>query len=138
MAAALNVYGTFRPETAGGYFYGPTMHDGSTLDFSAWNVEELGLPVYSRSTRYHPGTNITFAADARIVGVKLNPNSKRTKALARNRNERCYLLRWSESAAPDASVEFELDAESSRFFRLRRKEDGLVLGINYGLVIYIK
>ena len=136
--AALNVYGTFRPETAGGYFYGPTMQDGSTLDFSAWNVEALGFPVYSRSKRNNINTNITFAAVAKKIGVKLNPNSQRTKTLARDRSNPCYLLRWSEENAPDASMKFELDAESSRFFRLRKKDDGLVLDLNRGLVIYVR
>jgi hypothetical protein len=135
---ALNVYGTFRPETAGGYFYGPTMQDGSTLDLSAWNVDDLGFPVYSRSARYSISTNITFAADAKKIGVKLNPNSERTKTLARDKSNPCYLLRWSEENAPDASMKFELDAESSRFFRLRRKDDGLVLDFNRGLVIYVR
>ncbi|MBQ6339226.1 MAG: hypothetical protein IJI36_08785 [Kiritimatiellae bacterium] len=136
--AALNVYGTFRPETAGGYFYGPTMQDGSTLDFSAWNVEALGFPVYSRSVRYQPCTNITFAADAKVVGVKLNPKSEAVKTLVRNKDEPCYILRWNEETAPDASLKFELDVESRRFFRLRKKDDGLVLEINRGLVIYVR
>ena len=135
---ALNVYGTFRPETDGGYFYGPTMQDGSTLDFSAWNVEALGFPVYSRSARYSISTNVTFAADAKWIGVKLNPNSERTKTLARDRGNPCYLLRWSEENAPDVSMKFELDAESRRFFILRRKDDGLVLDFNRGLVIYVR
>ena len=35
-------------------------------------------------------------------------------------------------------MKFELDAESRRFFILRRKDDGLVLDFNRGLVIYVR
>ena len=60
------------------------------------------------------------------------------KTLARDRSNPYYLLRWSEENAPDASMKFELDAESRRFFILRRKDDGLVLDFNRGLVIYVR
>ena len=56
---ALKVYGTFRPEST--KFYGPTMQDGSTMDFSAWPG---ALPVVSGFTSGN--RDVKFASGATV------------------------------------------------------------------------
>ena len=125
----LNVYGEFRPENAGGYFYGPTMQDGSTLDFSAW-PESLGWPVSSRSKYVYYGVKMknTFSfANGATVKVKLGTHKvpKGTPVIS-----------WTEGTKPDDSVKF-ICADEGRSYRLVKKADGLYVN-NSGFVILIK
>ncbi len=61
--AALNVYGTFTPETDN--FYGCTMQNGSTLDLTA------KTEVWSTTGAFTSGANtVTFAANS-VVNVAL-------------------------------------------------------------------
>ena len=124
----LNVYGEFRPENAGGYFYGPTMQDGSTLDFSAWQ-ESLGWPVYSRSKYAYYGVAVknTFSfANNATVKVKLG-----THKVPRG----TPVISWTEETKPANSVKF-ICADGGRSYRLVKKSDGLY--VYSGFVILIK
>ena len=129
--AALKVYGAFRPETAGGYFYGPTMQNGSTLDFSAWTAS-LGWPVKSRST----SKTFKFASDAASVKVTLG-GAERTKALALSENP--YILKWGDGAEkPSATVfSFADGDDSAQGCELRSDDTGLKVVPKPGFIIRI-
>ena len=136
--AALKVYGAFRPETEGGYFYGPTMQDGSTLDFSAWPAD-LGWPVYSRS-QYVWGTKVnntlSFADGARVT-VKLDGRDRRElRAMAED--DGTYLLKWDTQTANYESATFSLDAGSSKSFRLVKDAEGLRFCYKLGFAFVVR
>ena len=66
--AALNVYGTFTPNSD--YFYGPVMQDGSTIDLSgktgAWNVTG-SLSSGSATTTFASGATVTVELGDRAI-----------------------------------------------------------------------
>ena len=133
---ALKVYGAFRPETAGGYFYGPTMQNGSTLDFSAWNAASLGWPVKSRSTYSNVSRTFKFASDAASVKVTLG-SAERTKALALSEDP--YILKWGNGAEkPSATVfSFADGDDSAQGCELRSDGTGLKVVPKPGFTIRV-
>ena len=66
-SVALNVYGTFTPESR--YFYGPTMQDGSTIDLSGktdtWSVTSLLTEGGNPTTMFAEGANVSIKLDGR-------------------------------------------------------------------------
>ena len=127
--AELSVYGEFRPETAGGYFYGPTMQDGSTLDLSAWSAS-LGWPVYSRSQ--HVSSNVkvrnTFSfANGATVKVKLG-----TKKAPWGTK----VVDWRGSTPSNLNTLKFVRGDEGRSYRLVKKSDGLY--VYSGFVIIVK
>ena len=136
-SAKLCVYGEFRPEAAGGYFYGPTMQDGSTLDFSAWNADSLGWPVKSRSSRYSPHKKFAFAADAANVKVKIGGIS-RADALARS--ESPYVLKWTDCDSEPSGTTFAFaeGEAAARGFVLTKDAMGLKVMTKSGLTISVR
>ncbi len=136
---ALKVYGAFRPEAEGGYFYGPTMQNGSTLDFSQWNADSLGWPVKSRSSRNaNVSKTVKFASDAASVKVTLG-GIARTKALATSEDP--YILKWGDGAEePSGATRFvfaDSDESSSRGYELVSDETGLKVAPKRGFTIRI-
>ena len=99
--AALNVYGTFTPNS--NYFYGPTMQDGSTIDLSgktgAWNVT---------SSLTGGNATTTFASNATVT-VKLG---SRAPAYGEK------IVAWA--LTPDDSVSF-----TNATYFLHAEADGL-------------
>jgi len=127
--AALNVYGEFRPENAGGYFYGPTMQDGSTLDFSAWPAS-LGWPVYSRSQYVYNKVKVrnTFSfANNATVKVKLG-----TKKVPRGTK----VIDWSGSTPSNLNTLKFVRGDEGRQYSVVKRSDGLY--IYSGFVIIVK
>ena len=136
---ALDVYGTFRPETAGGYFYGPTMQNGSTLDFSAWNADDLGWPVKSRSSKNaNVSKTVKFASGAAIVKVALGGAAK-TKALATSEDP--YIMKWGDGAEkPSGATGFVFDdgdGSSACGYELEVDDTGLKIVPKRGFAIRI-
>ena len=126
--AALNVYGTFRPETAGGYFYGPTMQDGSTLDFSAWPTS-LGWPVYSRSAKVTNGVKVrntfTFANGATVkikLGAKKVP--KGTK-----------IVDWRDSTPSNLDTLKFVCGDEGRGYSVVKRADGLYYYSGFAIIV---
>ena len=127
--AELNVYGEFRPETAGGYFYGPTMQNGSTLDLSAWSAS-LGWPVYSRSQRVTNNVKVrnTFSfANGATVKVKLG-----TKKVPRGTK----IIDWSGSMPSNLNTLKFVRGDEGRQYSVVKRSDGLY--IYSGFVIIVK
>ncbi len=127
--ADLNVYGEFRPETAGGYFYGPTMQDGSTLDLSAWPAS-LGWPVYSRSEHVRDNVKVrnTFSfANNATVKVKLG-----TKKAPRGTK----VVDWSGSTPSNLNTLKFVRGDEGRRYSVVKRTDGLY--IYSGFVIIVK
>ena len=120
--AALNVNGTFQPTQSG--FYGPTMQDGSTLDFSQW-------------TGVLPLTDVKFADNVSVT-VSIGTNvAIRAFAMANDENgERGgYLITWNEQP----SATFTLDTFSSHEgFRITPDSTGLKIAFRQGLSIIVK
>jgi hypothetical protein len=136
-SGVLKVYGKFRPETAGGYFYGPTMQNGSTLDFSAWNADALGWPVRSRSSRNAIHKKFAFAGDATNVKVKIGGIS-RAKNLVNS--EAPYVLKWEDCDSEPSGTTFAFaeGEEAARAFVLSKDATGLKVLIKPGLAISIR
>ena len=112
--AALNVYGTFTPETDN--FYGCTMQDGSTLDLTA------KTEVWSTTGAFTSGlTNVTFAANA-VVNVALAAD----RELTFDANGLAQVVSW-ETEPPD-TTKFKLVGPALQNHRpLLRRPGGLYL-----------
>ena len=68
--AALNVLGTFTPETA--YFYGCTMQDGSTIDLSAKSGAWVTTSSFSNGKKtvdYAPNATVNIEVGARALAI---------------------------------------------------------------------
>ena len=111
--AALNVYGTFTPNSS--YFYGPTMQDGSAIDLSA----KTGVWSVTSSLSYGNKTT-TFAAGA-TVDVKLG-----SRALRKGDK----VIAWTTQ--PDATFK-------GKGYTFEAREDGLyVASVPGGFTIIVR
>ena len=83
-SVALNVYGTFTPESR--YFYGPTMQDGSTIDLSAkagsWSVTSELTEGGNPTTTFAAGAKVkielgdrNFAKGDQVISWTTQPNA---------------------------------------------------------------
>lgn len=107
-AGAMNVFGTFKP-SAHDKFYGVTMQDGSTIDFSS---RTNALPLVSA---FASGGNTLKFADGAKVYVNLGDLKVSSKA---------PVVAWDEKPANIATVKFKnADPDSGRSFVIR--DDGL-------------
>ena len=114
----LAVYGTFKP-SAHDYFYGCTMHDGSTIDLSA---RTNALPRASAFTNFN---TIQFATNAT---VKIKLGGKRFSS-------RAPIISWADNVPEnlDGLTFRSADGES---FRVIKKADGLY--IKKGCMIIVR
>jgi len=103
--AALNVYGTFRPNPSHDRFYGCTMQDGSTIDLSGRTGAFSTLSTFTTGS-----TNLQFAAGANVT-VNL---AGRTDLRTIVKSENPFVVTWPEGLGPAASVTFQVDAETKR------------------------
>jgi hypothetical protein len=113
--AALNVYGTFTPDSL--YFYGPTMQDGSTIDLSAktgaWSVTSSLTAGGNRTTQFAAGAKVKVELGARAL----------------NKGEK--VIAWTTQ--PDATT------FSCKEWTLESRSDGLyVVARRSGSVYYIR
>jgi hypothetical protein len=109
--AALNVYGTFTPNS--NYFYGPVMQDGSTIDLSGktgtWNVT---------TSLSYGSTTTTFAAGAKVT-VKLG-----SRAIAKGEK----VISWT--TRPEATFKskaWELESRSDGLYAVSRKGGFMII-----------
>ena len=130
---ALNVYGTFRPDTD--MFYGCTMLDKSTIDLSG---RTTALPAEAVFAKYQPSRlSVSFAEGATVtVHVDGRTDLKELSRTKENGAYAGYLMKWNTK--PDASVKFVLDGDAARRFRLLCTDGGLVLCPSSGLVIVVR
>ncbi len=103
--AALNVYGTFRPNPSHDRFYGCTMQDGSTIDLSGRTGAFSTLSTFTTGS-----TNLQFAAGANVM-VNL---AGRTDLRTIVKSENPFVVTWPEGLGPAASVTFQVDAETKQ------------------------
>ncbi len=120
--AAFNVHGTFKP-SAHNYFYGCTLQDGSTIDFTS-RTNELGrVKTLNETSAFTSGKNKIDFADGATVSIRLGelraPSSRQ-------------LIAW---ASKPANVTFKR-AEGERNYCLVKKSDGLYL--QSGFIIIVK
>ena len=137
---ALNVYGTFKPNNSNGYYYGPTMQNGSTIDMTAWPAAK-GWPMYSRFS--NGNKQMSFANGT--VNVKLYMSRADMKTLARtkaNGEYAGYLLKWGtgagQLATKNANTKFVLDSASASQYRLVVDDTGLLLRPDPGLILIVQ
>ena len=130
---ALNVYGTFRPDTD--MFYGCTMLDKSTIDLSG---RTTALPAEAVFAKYQPSRlSVSFAEGATVtVHVDGRTDLKELSRTKENGAYAGYLMKWN--TRPDASVKFVLDGDAARRYRLLCTDGGLVLCPSSGLVIVVR
>ena len=130
---ALNVYGTFRPDTD--MFYGSTMLDKSTIDLSG---RTTALPAEAVFAKYQPSRlSVSFAEGATVtVHVDGRTDLKELSRTKENGAYAGYLMKWN--TRPDASVKFVLDGDAARRYRLLCTDGGLVLCPSSGLVIVVR
>ena len=130
---ALNVYGTFQPNTD--MFYGCTMLDKSTIDLSGRTTALPAEAVFTQtqparlSVSFEEGATVTVHVDGR-TDLKELSRTKENGAYAG------YLMKWN--TRPDASVKFVLDGDAARRYRLLCTDGGLVLCPSSGLVIVVR
>ena len=112
--AALNVYGTFTPETDN--FYGCTMQNGSTIDLTS------KTEVWSTTGAFTSGANtVTFAANS-VIYVALDADRELTF------DERGLAQVVSWEAAPPDTTKFKLTGPALESKRsLLKRSDGLYL-----------
>ncbi len=111
--AVLSVYGTFKPKVD--RFYGPTMQNGSTMDFSEWPGNWPVSNAFSGGS-----TKINFASGA-VVAVKLGEK----------RPTSGKILSWS--SVPDATF---VRGDEDRIYSLLKKDDGLY--IQHGMALIVR
>lgn len=130
---ALNVYGTFRPDTD--MFYGCTMLDKSTIDLSG---RTTALPAEAVFAKHQPSRlSVSFAEGATVtVHVDGRTDLKELSRTKENGAYAGYLMKWN--TRPDASVKFVLDGDAARRYRLLCTDGGLVLCPSSGLVIVVR
>ena len=130
---ALNVYGTFQPNTD--MFYGCTMLDKSTIDLSG---RTTALPAEAVFAKYQPSRlSVSFAEGATVtVHVDGRTDLKELSRTKENGAYAGYLMKWN--TRPDASVKFVLDGDAARRYRLLCTDGGLVLCPSSGLVIVVR
>ena len=130
---ALNVYGTFRPDTD--MFYGCTMLDKSTIDLSG---RTTALPAEAVFAKYQPSRlSVSFEEGATVtVHVDGRTDLKELSRTKENGAYAGYLMKWN--TRPDASVKFVLDGDAARRYRLLCTDGGLVLCPSSGLEIVVR
>lgn len=135
--AALKVYGSFRPEVK--YFYGPTMQEGSTLDFSAWAATGAGWPVASQSLGTASYREIKFASGVRKVGVKVDSDSLRTLAKTKDGSGAAagYVLKWGSAGRP-AGAAFSLVSNETGRYKIAADDTGVRVFFTPGLAVVIR
>ena len=109
--AALNVYGTFTPNS--NYFYGPVMQDGSTIDLSGktgtWNVT---------TSLSYGSTTTTFAFGAKVT-VELG-----NRAIAKGEK----VISWTtQPEATFKSKTWELESRSDGLYAVSRKGGFMII-----------
>ncbi|MBR6733783.1 MAG: hypothetical protein IKL96_05220 [Kiritimatiellae bacterium] len=130
--AALNVYGTFRPNPSHDRFYGCTMQDGSTIDLSGRTGAFSTLSSFTTGS-----TSLKFASGA-TVKVKL---SGRTDFDDLKAHDAPCFMTWPENLAPAADVKFEPDDDlRRRGFRVCRDDEAHGLRLSYlgGTVLIVR
>ena len=125
---ALNVYGTFKPNTDN--FYGCTIQDGSTIDLSG---RTTALPITSAlataSSASRPtASNITFTAGA-VVKVAFG---------ARNVSIGEKVIGWTAESRPAnlETIRFKCEVADRKYVLLKR-EDGLYIAPG-GFMLIVK
>ena len=126
--AAFNVYGTFRPETAGGYFYGPTMQDGSTLDLSAWPTS-LSWPVYSRSAR------VTNGVKVRNTFTFVNGATVKIKLGAKKVHQGTKIVDWRDSTPSNLDTLKFVCGDEGRGYSVVKRADGLYYYSGFTIIV---
>ena len=117
--AALKVYGTFKP-SAHDFFYGCTIMDGATIDLTR---RTTALPSVSSFTT--GSTNLTFAADATMVKIKLGE---------RNVSSVTPIISWSSEPNGIDAVKFKsVEGERKRTFV--KKDNGLYAVNGFLLIV---
>ena len=117
-SAALNVHGTFTPETD--YFTAATLMDGATLDLS----EKTG--VWSTTSLFTNGNTLSFAAGTIYVELGEREMDYGNGYLAK-------VVSWTEQPA---NVKFV--ATDPKRYRLAARSDGLYCLKKLGLTIIVK
>ena len=117
----LNVFGTFKPSSHD-YYYGCTLRDGSTIDFTS-RTNELGrVKTLNEASAFTSGKNkIDFAAGG-TVGIRLGDHLPPSGG---------QLIAW---ASKPEDVTFK-PAEGERTYSLVKKSDGLYIQSGFLLIV---
>ena len=119
--ANLNVFGTFKP-SAHNYFYGCTLQDGSTIDFTS-RTNELGrVKTLNETSAFTRGKNKIDFADGAMVSIRLGELRASSGG---------QLIAW---ASKPENVTFK-PAEGERRYCLVKKSDGLYLQSGFVLIV---
>ena len=130
----LENYGTFKPQSADGFNL--LMMDGSAIDLAnwsgAWNCAFANSGGYA--TGSETGCKVSFD-DGATVTVNLAGRAD----VATIADELGYVVSWSASAAPSASVRFLVDEVSATGgYKLKRDAAGLRLRKQGGFVVIVR
>ena len=131
---ALNVYGIFKPAADHNYFYGCTMHDGSTIDLSG----KTG--TWSVKSAFSQGRNTVSFADGASVTLNL-AGREDLRAIAKSSSP--YIVTWAVTDGvaelPPDSAQFLVDDETKqKAFSVRKDGTGLKLVYSCGTVIFLR
>ena len=121
-SAALNVYGTFKP-AAHDRFYGCTLQDGSTIDFTARTTP---LPLVANFT---DGEKTLKFADGAVVNMKFGESRPSAKG---------PIISWTPETKPAniGSVKFKCVNATTAKYSFVAKDDGLY--VLSGLVVFVR
>ena len=117
----LNVFGTFKPSSHD-YYYGCTLQDGSTIDFTS-RTNELGrVKTLNETSAFTAGKNKIDFADGATVSIRLGGLRASSGG---------QLIAW---ASTPENVTFK-SAEGERKYCLVKKSDGLYLQSGFVLIV---
>ena len=98
----INVHGRFVPSETHNYFRGCVMQNGSTIDLGARTT------ALNAKSSFTSGANtLGFAAGASVT-VDISKRTDDLREFAKSAEP--FVITWSESEVPDATVKFKLDA----------------------------
>ncbi len=116
-AAALNVFGTFRPVTSN--YYGCVLQGGATLDLSGWQ----GARPWSTTSAFTSGNKTVTFADGATIKVKRGAKGGK-------------VVSWETKPSNFDTLTFVRDPSDERRYSVIKKDDGVYI-VN-GLTVIVR